>query len=108
MGNNPKGSTDSYAPGSSPQGLPEAVASVPSNEGNGPLHTQAPSVDPTLAMAPILNHPFVHQQPQTHQQTPAQHSLAGLTHTPQQSSQSAPILQQNQPYGQASSLPSQQ
>lgn len=103
---NVKTSIDSYASGSL-QGHPETIAPVLTNESNGPVHTQAPPVDPTLAMAPTLNHPIAQQPPQPQHQIPSQHSLAGLTHTPQQSGQNAPIIQQSQPYGQASGLPSQ-
>lgn len=77
----------------------------------GISHTQAPPVNPSLALAPGPSPTFSQQQqpPQQAQSTASQHTLAGLTHAPQLPGQQSSLGHgQQQSFSQQSSFPQHQ
>jgi hypothetical protein len=82
---------------------PQAAANP--NILGGPVHTQAPSVNPALAMAPGPGAAFA---PHQHHPAASHHTLSGLTHTPQHSGPQGLGHSHHPSFGQQGSFPPQQ
>ena len=89
-----------------PQNPPQEDLQAPGNSAilGGPAHTQAPSVNSALAMAPGPSASFA----QHHPAAASHHTLAGLTHTPQPSGPQAPSHSHHPSFAQQASFPQQQ